>query len=428
MNNLLEEYQSVRGMPDVLPEDTGIFQYLEAILLNLMQQYGYRQIRLPLLEKTALFKRAIGDATDVVEKEMFSFLDEKSRSLSLRPEGTASCVRACIEHGLLRNLPQRLWYLGPMFRYEAPQKGRYRQFNQLGVECFGVTGWEIEIEQIAMFSRLWRILELENIVQLEINNLGTQEVRKNYSKDLVIYFNKYKDQLDLDSQRRLYTNPLRILDSKNLNLREIIKNAPKLHDYLDQESLNNYQSFKNQLLLLGIKFIENTNIVRGLDYYTGIVWEWTSSLLGAQTALGGGGRYDGLIEQLGGNWVPAVGLAIGIERVLILLKQQNSHKLPTINLDGYLISVGESALLQKFSIAEKIRDSFSGFSLIVDVLGGNFKNQFKRADKSGAKIAFILGEDEINTNSITIKYLRDSTKQQTTVHLEELEHVLMECK
>jgi histidyl-tRNA synthetase len=428
MNNLLEEYQSVRGMPDVLPEDTGILQYLEAILLNLMQQYGYRQIRLPLIEKTALFKRAIGDATDVVEKQMFSFLDEKSRSLSLRPEGTASCVRACIEHGLLRNLPQRLWYLGPMFRYEAPQKGRYRQFNQLGVECFGVTGWEIEIEQIAMFSRFWHILELDSIVQLEINNLGTQEVRKNYSKDLVIYFNKHKDQLDSDSQRRLYTNPLRILDSKNLNLREIIKNAPKLHDYLDQESLINYQSFKNQLLLLGIKFIENTNIVRGLDYYTGIVWEWTSSLLGAQTALGGGGRYDGLIEQLGGNLVPAVGLAIGIERVLILLKQQNSHKLPTINLDGYLISVGESALLQKFIIAEKIRDSFSGFSLIVDVLGGNFKNQFKRADKSGAKIAFILGEDEINTNSITIKYLRDSTKQQTTVHLEELAHVLMECK
>ncbi|MGD0466091.1 MAG: histidine--tRNA ligase [Gammaproteobacteria bacterium] len=430
-NNLAEEHLSVKGMPDILPEETVWWIYIEKILLNLMCQYGYQQIRLPLLEKTALFKRAVGETTDIVEKEMFNFFDEKNRSLSLRPEGTAGCVRSCIEHGLLRNVPQRLWYLGPMFRYEAPQKGRYRQFNQLGVECFGAVGWEIEVEQIAMFSRLWRLLGLEQAVQLEINNLGTADVRKNYTKDLVTYFTKHQSQLDLDSQRRLHTNPLRILDSKNPEMRTIIHGAPKLYDYLDQESLTSYQECKQQLLLLGINFIENPNIVRGLDYYTGMVWVWTSQSLGAQSDIGGGGRYDGLVEQLGGNPISSVGLAIGIERVMILLKQHNSTLNIANNLDGYLICVGPKALSQKFVIAEKIRDICPNFSFAVDLLGGNFKNQFKRADKSGAKVALILGEDEINTNSITVKYLRENLinevdqKQQTTMRVEDLVNVLV---
>ena len=432
-NNLAAEHLSVKGMPDILPAETIWWLYLEKNLLSLMCQYGYQQIRLPLLEKTALFKRAVGEATDIVEKEMFNFLDEKNRSLSLRPEGTAGCVRSCIEHGLLRNLPQRLWYIGPMFRYEAPQKGRYRQFNQLGVECFGVAGWEVEVEQIAMFSRLWRLLGLERVVQLEINNLGTAAVRINYKKDLVTYFTKHQNQLDFDSQRRLHTNPLRILDSKNPEMQLLIKEAPKLYNYLDQDSLSSYQQCKQQLLSLGIKFIENPNIVRGLDYYTGMVWVWTSQLLGAQSEVGGGGRYDGLTEQLGGDLVSAVGLAIGIERVMLLLKEHNSKLNITDSLDGYLICVGPNALAQKFVIAEKIRDMCPNFNFMVDLLGGNFKNQFKRADKSGANIALILGEDEINTNSITIKYLRENlienvNQQQITIQLEGLVNVLVANK
>ncbi len=428
-NGIREEHQSIKGMPDILPEEVVWWRYIENCLLNLMDQYGYQQIRLPLLEKTALFKRAVGEATDIVEKEqMFSFLDEKKRSLSLRPEGTAGCVRSCIEHSLLRQLPQRLWYLGPMFRYESPQKGRQRQFHQLGVECFGIANWEVEVEQIAMFFRLWKQLQLDESIQLEINNLGTAAVRKIYSKELVFYFEKHQNQLDSDSQRRLYTNPLRILDSKNPEMKDLIEGAPKLYDYLDSESLTNYQACKEQLLSLGIKFIENSKIVRGLDYYTGIVWEWTSNLLGAQSAVGGGGRYDGLVEELGGNSVPAVGQALGLERVMILLKHRNNS--PTNNLDGYLICVGPNASLKKFAIAEKIRDIYPNLNFIVDLSGGNFKNQFKRADQSGARLALILGEDEINSNSITIKYLRENLsdsdkKQQVTVKLEDLVNVFM---
>lgn len=423
-SGLAQEHVSVKGMPDILPEESVWWLQLEKYLLKLMDQYGYQQIRLPLLEKTALFKRAIGETTDVIEKEMFNFLDEKNRSLSLRPEGTAGCVRSCIEHGLLRNLPEKLWYLGPMFRYEAPQKGRYRQFNQLGVECFGVSGIDVEIEQIAMFSRLWRQLGLDNVIQLEINHLGTTVVRTNYIKDLVSYFKEHYALLDLDSQKRLSTNPLRILDSKNIQMRTIIDNAPKLYNYLDSESLIKYQEFKKQLELLNIQFIENQNIVRGLDYYTGIVWEWTSNLLGAQSAVGGGGRYDNLVEQLGGAQVPAVGLAVGVERIMILLKQQHNN-FSKINVDGYLISVGLKAIEQKFVIAEKIRDIYPNINLMIDLLGGNFKNQFKRADKSGAKLAFILGEDEINTNTVTIKNLRANDIKQQTVQLKDLANVIV---
>ena len=413
-SGLIEEHQSVKGMPDTLPSEVNQWLYVEKILLDLMDQYGYKQIRLPLVEKTALFKRAVGEMTDIVEKEMFSFLDEKNRSLSLRPEGTAGCVRACIEHGLLRQLPQKLWYIGPMFRYEAPQKGRYRQFQQFGVECFGVANWEAEVEQIIIFSRLWRKLGLEQSLQLEINSLGAPSARKVYIKELTAYFKQHYDKLDIDSQRRLAINPLRILDSKNPKMFDLVQAAPKLLNYLDKESLLNYESFKQQLSLLGIKYLENPNIVRGLDYYTGIVWEWTSQLLGSQSAVGAGGRYDNLVEQLGGAQVAAVGLAIGLER-----------------LD--LICVGEEALRQKFAIAEKIRDICPNFNLTVDLLGGNFKNQFKRADKSGARLALVVGDDEINTSSVTIKYLRENfskekksdeeqteNKQQITIQLKDL--------
>ena len=431
-SGLIEEHQSVKGMPDTLPSEVNQWLYVEKILLDLMDQYGYKQIRLPLVEKTALFKRAVGEMTDIVEKEMFSFLDEKNRSLSLRPEGTAGCVRACIEHGLLRQLPQKLWYIGPMFRYEAPQKGRYRQFQQFGVECFGVANWEAEVEQIIIFSRLWRKLGLEQSLQLEINSLGAPSARKVYIKELTAYFKQHYDKLDIDSQRRLAINPLRILDSKNPKMFDLVQAAPKLLNYLDKESLLNYESFKQQLSLLGIKYLENPNIVRGLDYYTGIVWEWTSQLLGSQSAVGAGGRYDNLVEQLGGAQVAAVGLAIGLERLVLLLSQQD-NQIEILGTEGYFICVGEEALRQKFAIAEKIRDICPNFNLTVDLLGGNFKNQFKRADKSGARLALVVGDDEINTSSVTIKYLRENfskekksdeeqteNKQQITIQLKDL--------
>lgn len=419
-SSLIEEYQSVRGIADILPNQIDEWLYVEEILLNLISKYGYKQIRLPLVEKTALFKRAIGDATDIVEKEMFTFLDEKSRSLSLRPEGTAGCVRACLESGLLRNLPLKLFYLGPMFRYEAPQKGRSRQFHQLGIECFGVDSCEAEVEQIAIFSRLWKELGLEHCIQLEINTLGEPQLRKIYIKELINYFEKYYEDLDLDSKRRLKINPLRILDSKNPEMFKLLQNAPKLINYLDGKALNDYNLFKLHLSKLNINYLENFNIVRGLDYYTGIVWEWSSNLLGSQSAVGAGGRYNNLIAQLGGNQVAAVGLAIGLERLILLLQQQNK-KIPTNNPKGYLICVGEQALQQKFIIAEKIREFCPQFSFVLDLLGGNFKNQFKRADKSEADIALVLGDNEIANNSITIKHLRSSNdNQQITIKLSEI--------
>ncbi len=419
-SSLIEEYQSVKGMSDILPNQIHEWLYVEKILLNLISKYGYKQIRLPLVEKTALFKRAIGDTTDIVEKEMFTFLDEKSRSLSLRPEGTAGCVRACLEYGLLRNLPLKLCYLGPMFRYEAPQKGRNRQFHQLGIECFGVDSCDAEVEQIAIFSRLWKELGIEHCVQLEINTLGEPQLRKIYIKELINYFEHHYEDLDLDSKRRLKINPLRILDTKNPEMFKLLQNAPKLINYLDEQSLNNYDLFKLHLSKLGIKYLENFNIVRGLDYYTGIVWEWRSNLLGAQSAVGAGGRYNNLIAQLGGNQVAAVGLAIGLERLILLLQQQNK-KIPINNPKGYLICVGEEALQQKFIVAEKIRELCPQFSFVLDLLGGSFKNQFKRADKSEADIALVLGENEIANNSITIKHLRSSSdQQQFTTKLSEI--------
>lgn len=419
-SSLIEEYQSVRGMSDILPNQIHEWLYVEEFLLNLISKYGYKQIRLPLVEKTTLFKRAIGGATDIVEKEMFTFLDEKSRSLSLRPEGTAGCVRACLEHGLLRNLPLKLCYLGPMFRYETPQKGRSRQFHHLGIECFGIDSCEAEVEQIAIFSRLWKELGIEHCVQLEINTLGEPQLRKIYIKELINYFEQHYEDLDLDSHRRLKINPLRILDSKNPEMFTLLENAPKLINYLDKQSLNNYDLFKLHLSKLGIKYLENFNIVRGLDYYTGIVWEWRSNLLGSQSAVGAGGRYNNLIAQLGGNEVAAVGLAIGLERLILLLQQQNK-KIPINNPKGYLICVGEEALQQKFIIAEKIRELCPQFSFVLDLLGGSFKNQFKRADKSEADIALVLGENEIANNSITIKHLRSSNdQQQFTTKLSEI--------
>jgi histidyl-tRNA synthetase len=424
-SGLKEEFRSVRGIPDVLPSEVNIWLHLEQLLTNIMLQYGYNNIKLPVLEKTALFTRAIGEVTDIVEKEMFSLVDEKGRSLSLRPEGTAGCVRACLEHSLLRSAPQKLWYYGPMFRYEAPQKGRTRQFWQLGVECFGVIGAAAEVEQVAIFNRLWNILGVQDQITLEINNLGTPDARKNYLKLLVEYFNNNYEQLDTDSKRRLTTNPLRILDSKNPAMVELIKSAPKLLDYLDPASQDNFELFKQQLDLLQINYQVNPNIVRGLDYYTGNVWEWTSNSLGAQSAVGAGGRYDNLVEQLGGNSTPAVGLAIGIER-LILLLQQTKLKLKFNDLAGYLICVGESALNQKFVIAEQVRNIYPSLNFEVDLLGGSFKSQFKRADKSGAKVALVVGDDEIHSSSVTIKCLRagltikPTNQQQITIALQDL--------
>lgn len=419
-----EEYRSIRGFQDILPEEIRFWEELETTMYGLIYSYGYSQIRLPLLEKTGLFKRAIGSVTDIVEKEMFTFSDEKQRSLSLRPEGTASCVRACLEHSLFRKLPRKLWYQGPMFRYEAPQKGRNRQFYQLGVECFGVSSSEAELEQIIIFSKLWQKLNLSKQICLEINNIGMPATRNCYIKDLISYFNKYKEYLDRDCLRRLEVNPLRILDSKNPDLQDILQQAPKLINYLEPAALNSYESLKLGLDRLNIKYIENPRIVRGLDYYTGNVWEWTSSLLGAQSAVGAGGRYDSLVEQLGGDPVAAVGLAVGLDRIVLLLQQLSNFK--TKQLDAYLICSNNLAYIDKFLVVEQLRDLYPNLHLEVDLLGGTFKSQFKRADRSGAKLALILGEEEFSQDKIRVKYLRAGCDDpnlealQPTVSIKEL--------
>ncbi len=407
-----QSIQAIRGMHDVLPEQSPLWHYVEQNIREVLSAYGYNEIRLPIVEKTALFKRAIGEVTDIVEKEMYTFEDRNGDSLTLRPEGTAGCLRACLEHGLLHNQVHRLWYLGPMFRHERPQKGRYRQFYQLGVETYGMAAADIDTEIITLATRLWKNLGIADKLQLQLNSLGTIEERARYREKLVEYFNHYQDQLDEDSQRRLTTNPLRILDTKNPKMKTVVENAPSLMDYLGDESRSHFQMLTDNLDTLGICYQINPRLVRGLDYYSKTVFEWVTDELGAQGTVCAGGRYDGLIEQLGGKNNYAIGFALGMERLLSLVELLDDVPIAS-SVDVYMIRVGEKAEKQGLVFAEKIRDQLPQLKLQVNCNAGSFKSQFKKADKSGAKFAIIIGEDEADNNNIAVKFLREIQPQQT---------------
>jgi histidyl-tRNA synthetase len=403
-----ERLQSVRGMNDLLPNQIHIWQQLEQALRELTAQYAYDEIRFPVVEKTELFKRSIGEVTDIVEKEMYTFDDRNGDSLTLRPEGTAGCARAAMQNGLLA-LPQRLWYLGPMFRHERPQKGRYRQFHQFGVEAYGQSGPDIDAEQIAMTARLWRRLGL-NALELQLNSLGSSAARAAYRDILVEYFSAHADQLDEDSQRRLQSNPLRILDSKNPAMAGLIAQAPQLVDHLDAESAEHFAGLRARLDAMGIAYTLNPRLVRGLDYYGRTVFEWVTTQLGAQGTVCAGGRYDGLIEQLGGPATPAVGFAMGLERLVALLEDLALAQ-PAEMPHAYLIAMGAEPERASLALAERLRDEVPGIRLQTNAGGGSFKAQFKRADRSGARYALVLGEDELARGQISVKDLRGDAQQ-----------------
>lgn len=400
--------QAIRGMSDILPTDTPYWRYLERHLFEIASSYGYQEIRLPIVEQTTLFKRSIGEATDIVEKEMYTFEDRNGDSLTLRPEGTAVCVRAGIEHGLLYNQIQRLWYLGPMFRHERPQKGRYRQFHQFGIEAFGMPGADIEAEIILFSARLWEILGCKEQLTLQINSLGSSEARLAYKQRLVDYFTAHKQDLDEDSQRRLTTNPLRILDSKNPHMQALLAKAPTLTESLDELSRQSFNRLRHLLDAANIAYEINPRLVRGLDYYNGMVFEWLTDQLGAQSAVCSGGRYDALVELLGGKSTPAVGFALGMERVIALLQQKQTLQ---ESIDVYVILLGETAEEKGLLLAEQWRLKSPELRFLVNCGGGSFKNQLKRADKSGARWAFILGDDEIQNKQVLVKFLREEREQ-----------------
>lgn len=407
-----KKIDAVRGMNDILPEQSAIWQYVEHQLRQIVSSYGYSEIRFPVVENTQLFKRSVGDVTDIVEKEMYTFADRSGDSLTLRPEGTAVCVRAGIEHGLLYNQQQRVWYVGPFFRHERPQKGRYRQFYQFGVEAFGMSGPETDAELILMTARMWKKLGIIKHVTLQLNSLGSAETRAIYREKLVEYFSKYEDQLDEDSKRRLQTNPLRILDSKNPDMQQLILDAPKILDVLDEESEQHFAALCAILDEAGIRTVINPRLVRGLDYYTGTVFEWVTEFEGAQNAVCAGGRFDNLVEQLGGKETPACGFAMGLERLIALLTE--FKLLPQLSNapDAYLVMVGEGTMQAGMLLAEKLRDELPGLRIITNGGGGNFKSQFKRADKSGARVALILGHEELLEQKVAIKYLREDKPQE----------------
>lgn len=409
--------QAVRGMKDLLPQESAGWQYVEAVMRDLVSAYGYQEVRTPVLEKTELFKRSIGEVTDIVEKEMYTFEDRNGDSLTLRPEGTASVVRCGIENGLLQNQTHRLWYMGPMFRHERPQKGRFRQFHQLGVETFGIAGPDIDAELIGMTARLWKRLGLQGVV-LQINSLGTPASRQDYRAVLVEYLRAHYDTLDEDSKRRLETNPMRILDSKNPELAALIDGAPKMMDYLDEESRLHFSGLCTGLDNMGIAYEINHRLVRGLDYYSRTVFEWVTDQLGAQGTICAGGRFDGLVDQLGGKPAPAAGFALGMERLIALL-EENNHLPEATAPDAYLIAVGDRAQTEFLGLAEKLRDRVQGLRLLANCGGGSFKAQFKRADKSGARFALLLGDSELDTATIGLKYLRED-KEQENLDLSEL--------
>ena len=407
---MTDRIQAIRGMNDVLPNETPHWQHLERVLVQCLSAYGYQEIRLPLVENTQLFKRTIGDHTDIVEKEMYTFQDLNQESLTLRPEGTAGCIRACLEHGLLHNQQQKLWYAGPMFRHEKPQKGRYRQFHQFGVEALGILGVGVELELILLVRRLWTLLGIENAVQLQINTLGELDERQTYRQVLIDYFTPHQAQLDDECKRRLHRSPIRILDSKNPALSTLIAAAPKLIDHVSSASRERFEQLISGLDALGVPYQINHALVRGLDYYGHTVFEWMTDCLGAQATICAGGRYDRLVEQLGGQPTPAVGLGIGVERLLLLMEQQDKESVEPSYPDIYMITESERDLPVSLAIAETIRQACQ--IKVVTYLGqGRIKNQFKQADKSGARFALILGEQEIQKKMIGIKDFRHGEDQ-----------------
>ncbi len=418
-------------MNDIHPEDTRIWQYIESSFKNLLDQYGYGEVRFPIVEKTALFKRTIGEVTDIVEKEMYTLLDRNDESLALRPEGTAGCVRSLIEAGKANGQSQhKLWYTGPMFRYERPQKGRQRQFHQIGVETFGIAAAEMDVELLLITARLWKLLGINHAVTLELNSIGTIQERAEYKKALVAYLEDKFDQLDQDSQKRLQTNPLRILDSKDSNTQTLLDNAPDLAQYLGDETLAHFNRVQTLLKAAGIAFVVNPRLVRGLDYYNYTVFEWTTNRLGAQGTVCAGGRYDNLVQQLGGKPTPAVGFAMGVERLALLIQEVAADSIENLDIkpDVYIVAVGEEAQMQAMVLGESIRDAISGIRISFNTAGGSFKNQMKKVDKSGAEIALMIGEDEIAAGGASLKWLRDREKPQTLVSTEELITLLTQLK
>jgi histidyl-tRNA synthetase len=408
-----EMIQAVRGMNDIIPPETYVWQHAEHLFRRVLHGYGYHEIRFPLIEKTELFKRSIGEVTDIVEKEMYTFLDRNEESLTLRPEGTACCVRAGIEHGLLYNQIQRLWYAGPYFRYERPQKGRYRQFHHFAAEVFGLPGPDIDAELIVLSAAILERLGISSFTTLQLNSLGTPESRTAYRKRLVQYLEKNKRALDEDSLKRLHKNPLRILDSKNPAMKDVIAKAPTLLNHLDEESSQHFDKLQEYLTHAGIPFEINPYLVRGLDYYTKTVFEWVTDKLGAQGTVCAGGRYDGLVEQLGGKPTPALGFAFGMERTILLMQQTDQNHKTEAVLHAYLITDGETAFIAGLKLAKYLHAKVHGLRLVLHSGGGNLKNQFKKADKSGAQFALIIGEHELKTHSVSLKSLRENIPQQT---------------
>ena len=398
--------RAIRGMPDILPAQTPAWQHVERVVTELLEGYAYREIRLPLLEPTELFARSIGEVTDIVEKELYTFPDRNGESMTLRPEGTASCVRAVLQHGLLQQLPQRLWYMGPMFRYERPQMGRQRQFHQVGVETFGLEGPDIEAEHLVMTARLWRRLGIADHVRLEINSLGSTASRAAYRSALVAYLSARETELDEDSRRRLGSNPLRILDSKNPATQALLRDAPRLLQHLDTESQAHFDGLRALLDAAGVRYTINDSLVRGLDYYGRTVYEWVTDSLGAQGTVCAGGRYDGLVSELGGPATPGVGFAMGIERLLLLMQAVGASAGPDERPHAYFVVADPAAAGMVLALGERLRDALPGLRLHINCGGGSIKSQMKRADRSGAAIALIVGSDELAAGELSVRELR----------------------
>lgn len=419
---MAKNIQAIRGMNDCSPTESPLWQWIEGQVRQILSSYGYSEVRMPIVESTPLFARAIGEVTDVVSKEMYTFWDNDEQ-LTLRPEGTAGCVRAAIEHGWIYNNEQRLWYMGPMFRHERPQKGRYRQFHQAGVEVFGIATPEIDAELIILTARLWKALGIDQHVSLQLNSIGSLEARANYRSALVAFLENHQDLMSEEEKERLVKNPLRILDTKNQALQDVLDGAPKLLDYLDDESREHFAQLCGLLDAVGIQYEINPKLVRGLDYYNKTVFEWVTSALGAQGTVCGGGRYDGLVEQLGGHATSGVGFAMGLERLVLLVQEVNKSIPVKSAVDIYVVYQGEGTTLAAFQLAEKLRSELSHLSTMLHCSGGNFKKQFKRADKSGATLALVLGESEVQNNQVVVKHLLGAAEQQTIDVANLIEHV-----
>ncbi len=419
---MAKNIQAIRGMNDCSPTESPLWQWIEGQVRQILSSYGYSEVRMPIVESTPLFARAIGEVTDVVSKEMYTFWDNDEQ-LTLRPEGTAGCVRAAIEHGWIYNNEQRLWYMGPMFRHERPQKGRYRQFHQAGVEVFGIATPEIDAELIILTARLWKALGIDQHVSLLLNSIGSLEARANYRSALVAFLENHQDLMSEEEKERLVKNPLRILDTKNQALQDVLDGAPKLLDYLDDESREHFAQLCGLLDAVGIQYEINPKLVRGLDYYNKTVFEWVTSALGAQGTVCGGGRYDGLVEQLGGHATSGVGFAMGLERLVLLVQEVNKSIPVKSAVDIYVVYQGEGTTLAAFQLAEKLRSELPHLSTMLHCSGGNFKKQFKRADKSGATLALVLGESEVQNNQVVVKHLLGAAEQQTIDVDNLIEHV-----